>query len=344
MGKITSFRDLIGAIKDKAALSKASLLPAGPSAAALPIRLAVLRATAHLPPSPPDDRRISALLLLGDTSRAAAAPVVSVVVDRLRRTGSSVVALKCFLVLHHAVRRGPFILRDQISVFPAAGGRNHLNLSRFREDATPATWILSAWVRWHARYLETLLSASRAVGYFLCSSTADYDRRISSSLNADLVGVVDSLVGLVEEICRAPDYSPAAAEGELLVKEVVRLLLTDYISLVNELVPRLAELSERLSCMSFGESVEVLCAMKRLEECRERLSVLCAVDKPSIKTMWALVHELKEKVGTSMVCAKDGGKLLSWGIQGKMSESARFEGRVLGKVDSVKFQSGRFVV
>lgn len=340
MGRIISFRDLIGIIKDKASLSKAALL-SNPSSAA--IRLAVLRATAHSPPAAPDDRHVSALLLSGEAPRSAASPVIAALMERLHRTGSAVVALKCLLLIHHIIRRGPFILQDQLSIFPATGGRNYLNLSAFRDGATAAAWALTRWVRWYSRYLETLLSASRTLGYFLCSATCtaavkeNQERRISSLLNSDLIKELDSLVGVVEEICRAPDNP--SSETENIANEITAMFLSDYLSSVNELLPRLGELNERLGSLSFGDSVEVACGLKRLQDCRERLSILYAVNKPSIEMMWALVEELKGKIG---MLNREGGKFLTWRNRDVGSESARFEQRVVVKGNSVQFQSGRF--
>ncbi|KAL6575923.1 hypothetical protein OROHE_000394 [Orobanche hederae] len=302
MEKITIFRDLIGIIKDKVSLSKAALL-------STPIRLAVLRATTHSPPAPPDDRRLSLLLLLGKTPRATAT-IISAVMDRLRRTGSCVVALKCLLVVHHVIKSGPYVLEDQSSIF-SGGGRNYLKLSAFHDGATVATWSLSAWVRWFACYLEILLSTSRVLGYSVCSSCGaakeTQDHRISSFSNIGVIRDVDSLVILIEEICKAPDYN-VVEEGEMLVKEIMGLLLPhDYIALINEILLRLSELNKRLSCLNFNDSVELVCALKRLQDCRERLSVLFAVNKASIEIMWCLVEDLKMKVGMLNVYRGGGG-------------------------------------
>ncbi|KAI3462103.1 hypothetical protein Pfo_018766 [Paulownia fortunei] len=310
MGRITTFRDLVGLIKDKASLSKAALL-SNPNA--LTLRLAVLRATTHSPPAPPDDHHLSTLLFLGDSSRATASTIITALVDRLHRTGNCVVALKCLLIIHHIIKRGPFILQDQLSIFPATGGYNYLKLSAFRDGATAATWALSAWVRW-------------VLGYFLCSSSCsmvkeNQEQRISSFLNVDLIKDVDSLVLLIEEICKLPDS--LLVEGNIIVKDIMGLLSNDYLTSVNEVLSRLGELKERLSCLSFGDSVELVCALKRLEDCKERISDLYVMRKPSTEMLWVLVQELKDGVGMLKVCKK-GGKFLSLGRREKASESARF--------------------
>ncbi|XP_051126698.1 putative clathrin assembly protein At4g40080 [Andrographis paniculata] len=337
MGRTVSLRRrIVALLKDKASLSKASFL----SAASL--RLALLRATTHHPPTPPDDRRLSDLLLLGQTSRAAASPLISALMDRLHRTGDSVVALKCLLIVHHIIRRGPFILQDQLSIFPAAGGHNYLNLSAFRDGAA---WSLSRWVRWYARYLETLLSTSRAFGYFLCSSAAikdSDDLRISSFLNSDLVREIDALAALVEEICKLPDADADRSGDGALVKEIIGFIIGDYLTAANELLRRLGEAGGRLACLSFGDSFELVCALKRLLNCRETLSAICVVQKPSIEMMWSTIEELKDRIQKLQVY-RDGGKFLILGTRAKPSESARFDGRVIRVGgDSVEFHSGRF--
>ncbi|CAI9111097.1 OLC1v1011234C1 [Oldenlandia corymbosa var. corymbosa] len=341
MGKITTFRDLVGAIKDKASLSKAAIVSKRSDTS---LRLAVLRVTTHIPSTPPDDAHLSALLSLGDSSRATAASLIASLIDRLHRTGDSTVALKCLLTIHHIVKRGPFILQDQLSVFPANGGRNYLKLSAFRDGATAFTWVLSAWVRWYAGYLETLLSTSRVLGYYLGSTSCSAERdkqeeRIASFLNRDLIRDVDSLVGTIEEICKVPD--PRFVEGNQILYDVLGFLSKDYLSTVNEILSRLVEFKERLSCLSFGESVELVCALRRLENCKDKLDVLFTIKKPSTETLWGMVPEMKEEVGKLKV-GREERKLLTWSQSGLVSESARFDERVVRRSeDSVLFASGR---
>ncbi|XAR73451.1 hypothetical protein NMG60_11007422 [Bertholletia excelsa] len=338
MGRITKLRDLMGVIKDKASESKAALL-SKPNT--LSLHLAVLRATTHSSPStPPDDKHLAALLSLGDASRATASALVKALMDRLHRTGDAAVALKCLLTIHHIIKRGPFILQDQLSIFPASGGRNYLNLSDFRDGATATTWNLSAWVRWYARYLETLLSTSRVLGFFFSSPSTTQekdkeDERVSSFMTTDLIRDVDSLVVLLEEICKLPDS--LYVEGYQLLNEILVFLNGDYLSAVNEVLLRLGEFKERLSCLSFADSVELTCTLKGLEDCKERLAVLFTLKKPSTETLWVLTGELKNRVSQVKVY-REGKKLR----RDNGSESARFDERVLRHSDSAQFSSGRF--
>lgn len=278
--------------------------------------------------------------------------------DRLHDTRNSVVALKCLIIIHHVIKSGPFILQDQLSIFPRNGGYNYLKLSGFRDGSTPATWQLSTWVRWYASYLETLLTASRVLGYFLCSCSnstlkESHEHRISSFLNVDLIRDVDSLVVLMEETCKVPDqYSNTSSSSVfddrggggggdmILVKEITGLLANDYLSIVNEIMLRLGELNERLTCLTFGDSVELICDLKRLQDCRERLStVMHMVKKPTVEMMWALVEQLRDKIANLKVYREGGRKLLC--LRDKGCESDRFDQMRIGR-DLVRFQSSRF--
>lgn len=159
-------------------------------------------------------------------------------------------------------------------------------------------------------------------------------------MTVDLIRDVDSLVGLVEEICKAPDS--LHVEGNRLLDEIMGLVGGDYLSAVNEVSLRLSEFMERLSCLSFGESVELMCGLNRLEDCKERLVVgSFTIKKPSTETLWGLIGELKNRVGMLNVY-REGGKLVSVGRREKGTESARFADRVVKYGDSVQFSSSRF--
>lgn len=165
--------------------------------------------------------------------------------------------------------------------------------------------------------------------------------KMSSFLNVFLIKDVDSLIGLLEEFCKLP-YN-LIIEGNKLMNEIMGLLHKDYISIVNEVVIRLSELKTRLSQLSFGESVELMCGFKRLEDCKEKLAALFTVRKPSIELLWRSINELKKDI-VELKVYQNGGRLglLTWGGKEKLSESARFGGRVTKPFDSVQFSSARF--
>jgi hypothetical protein len=342
MGHVTKVRDIIGLIKDKASQSKAALL-SKPSKISL--HLALLRATTHDPFNPPNIKHIATILSFGHSSRATASVAIEALMDRLQSTRDSSVALKCLITVHHVIKHGSFILQDQLSVYPSNGGRNYLKLSNFRDGSSPMTWELSSWVRWYAQYIETLLCTSRILGLFLAtssSSTLEKDHKqeetISALLNPDLLKQTVSLVGLMEEICKRPDS--LHVEGNNLVGEIMRFVGEDCFSATNEVSIRVSEFGERLNGLSFGESVEVVCVLKRLENCKERLLELSTGKKSFIESFWSLVSEIKDRIGRQKVY-KDDGKLLLKARSEKVSASARFSERVLRSDDSVQFSSGR---
>ncbi|XVF61545.1 hypothetical protein PTKIN_Ptkin08bG0138300 [Pterospermum kingtungense] len=341
MGRITILRDFIGIIKDKASQSKAALLS---NPKTLSLHLAILRATTHDPFTPPDPRHLAALLSFGHGSRATAATAIEALMDRLQITRDACVAIKCLITVHHIIKRGSFILQDQLSVYPSSGGRNYLKLSNFRDNTTPLTWELSSWVRWYALYLENLLSTSRVLGFFLCSTSSSVDKdeeedKVSSLINSELLKETNSLVNLLEKICKRPNS--LHANGNILVDEVVGLVGEDYLSSIAEVSTRVSEFRERLSCLSFADSVELVCALKRLEDCKERLLELSHRKKVLIESVWCSINEIKDQVGNSKVY-REGGRLLTMGNRNKVSDSARFGDRVLVEHgESVKFSSGR---
>ncbi|GMP80386.1 hypothetical protein CsSME_00035502 [Camellia sinensis var. sinensis] len=278
-------RNLLGILKDKASLIKATL-------SIKPITVAVLRATTHSPSSPPPDHRIAALLSLGNDTRPTACATVAAVMDRLHSTPDTFVALKCLITLHHIISQGSFILKDQLSFYPSSGGRNFLNLSVFRDGRDAETWELSNWVRWYAGVLERNLITSRVLGVYISDPSSTKVTVTTTLLNSDLIRDVDVLVGLVEEICRAPDSLHFQQYD--LVYEVVNLVGEDYRSTQQQIVIRLGECGERIGGLSSGELVELTRCLKRLEECRERL-VVVFVNRKRNDAFWDLVGETKVK-------------------------------------------------
>ncbi|CAH2076092.1 unnamed protein product [Thlaspi arvense] len=349
MGRITSFADLIGIIKDKASQSKAALVSSNPKSKSLSFHLSVLRATTHDPSTPPGNRHLALLLSAGTGSRATAASAVEAIMDRLHTTGDACVALKSLIIVHHIVKHGRFILQDQLSVFPASGGRNYLKLSGFRDEKSPLMWELSSWVRWYALYLEHLLSTSRVMGFFISSTSStvhkdEYEEMVSSLTNTDLLREVDALVGLLEEACKIPDLPFSG--GKPLAVKITQLVGEDYVSSIDELYTRFNEFKERPDTLSFGDSIELLCALKRLESCKERLSEICHWNwkKAWLDGFWGLVLEVKGMVGNlEGSYGRIEKSIVGIGRREKRYGSARFTDRlVTGYGDAVRFSSGRF--
>ncbi|CAN8328499.1 unnamed protein product [Cochlearia groenlandica] len=348
MGKITSFADLLGIIKDKASQSKAALVSTNSKTnKSLSFHLSVLRATTHDPSSPPGDRHLAVLLSAGSGSRTTAASAVEAIMDRLHTTRDACVALKSLIIVHHIVKHGRFILQDQLSVFPASGGRNYLKLSSFRDEKSPLMWELSSWVRWYGLYLEHLLSTSRIMGFFISSTSStihkdEYEEMVSSLTNTDLLREIDALVGLLEEACKIPDLPFGG--GKSLADKIINLVGEDYVSSINELYTRFNEFKERSNTLSFGDSIELVCALKRLESCKERLSEILhgkTWKRAWIDGFWVLVCEVKGIIGN---LEESYGQIeKSIGRREKGYGSARFSDRlIIGYGDAVRFTSGRF--
>lgn len=155
----------------------------------------------------------------------------------------------------------------------------------------------------------------------------------------DLIKDVDSLVNLLEEMCKVP--ISLFVEGNTLLYEIMGLLTNDYLSVTNYILVRLNELRVRLSYMSFGELVELMCFLKRLEGVKERLSVVFSVNKASTDMLWNLLREMKEEVEKVKVYREGGVIVKKIGRGQKGCESARFGERYLKAGDSVQFSSGR---
>uniref|UniRef100_A0A9I9DI72 ENTH domain-containing protein n=1 Tax=Cucumis melo TaxID=3656 RepID=A0A9I9DI72_CUCME len=333
---------LIGLIKDKASQSKAALL-AKPNI--LSFQLALLRATTHDPHAPPSDKHLSALLSLGKTSRATAAAAVEVLMDRLQTTHNSAVALKCLIAVHHIFKNGGFILQDQLSVFPFTGGRNYLKLSDFRDSSNPISWELSSWVRWYAQYIETVLSISRILGFIVGSSSSNEEmerktEQISGIWNSELLKDTESLVGLIEEISKMPPC--LHLNRNRLVDKIYGFVGDDYLAAMKEISIRVTEFHHRLGCLSFGESVELVCALKRLDDFKEKQSLgIFARYEVLMDGFWSSIRETKNLIGASKE-NRDGCKLSQ--MERRISDSGRFIERsnASSYCDVLPFRSERF--
>ncbi|KAK5783098.1 putative clathrin assembly protein At4g40080 [Gossypium arboreum] len=325
MGRITILRDFIGIIKDKASQSKAALLS---DPKTLSLHLALLRATTHDPFTPPDPRHLATLLASGHTSRATVSTAIEILMDRLQTTRDASVAIKCLITVHHIIKRGSFILQDQLSVYPFNGGRNYLKLSNFRDNTTLLTWELSYWVRWYALYLENLLQTSRVLGFFLSSASSSVDKneeeeeKVSSLINSQLLKEINSLGNLIEQISRMPNS--LHTNGNILVDEVLGMVGEDYLASANEVSIRVSEFRERLSCLSVFESVELGFALKRLEDCKERLSALGQMRNVLVETVWGSISEMKDQVGNNELYGGEGRLMVMESSKNKVSESSRY--------------------
>ncbi|KAJ1424715.1 hypothetical protein SESBI_11422 [Sesbania bispinosa] len=259
-------KSLTDNLKDKASVIAASL---SLNRHVSSIHLHVLRATTHTLSSPPSESRIAAVLTAGNGSHLLPRACINALMDRLHRTRSSTVALKCLFTLHNITIKGPFTLKDQLSCYPSYGGHNFLNLSTFRDDSDFDSLQLSSWVRWYAGVIEQSLTVSRVLGYYLTTSKKDLQERKCLVLKL---------------------------QRNELVYEVVRLVGEDYGNVQGEILMRLEEVGKRMEeeGMDVGELNELVGYLKRLEESKEKL-VLLFVNRRKNNGFWELVKQIKEK-------------------------------------------------
>ncbi|PKA50026.1 Putative clathrin assembly protein [Apostasia shenzhenica] len=261
-------RLLVGSLKDKASMTRATLLyPCSSLSAAA--ELAVLRATAHHPPSsPPQPCHLASLLSFGRGSRLTAAALSSALSSRLLSTRDPSVALKSLLSFHLLLRSAPFILFDQIysSLSASAFGRRHrrspLLLSSFPLGSDPLSWSLTSCIRWYSRLLELLILLPPPIPFVCGAKLSDW---VSSLVTRDLVAEIDSLVEFFGEASRPPETLPSA--GNRLVSEVLKLVAGDRLAAQHGILVRLREIRERFGSAESCDSVQLVCMLLRLEAC-----------------------------------------------------------------------------
>ncbi|XP_004501680.1 putative clathrin assembly protein At4g40080 [Cicer arietinum] len=288
MGQQKKLKTLTQILKDKASVLAASLSIKRHVSS---LQINVLRATTHTLSSPPSDSKITAVLSTNQT-RAC----INSLMDRLHKTKSATVAMKCLFTLHNIVFKGPFTLKDQLSSYPSYGGHNFLNLSNFKDHSDFESTQLSSWVRWYATVLEQILTVSRILGYYLHSNSTKKDSLILGFSNADLLYKIEALVVFVEQISFVPE-SLHLQKNEL-VYEVVRMVGEDYRNVQSEILLRLEELGQRMETedkfLDVGELNELLSYLRRLEESKEKL-VLLFVNRRKNNGFWELIKEIKMK-------------------------------------------------
>ncbi|KAB1214514.1 hypothetical protein CJ030_MR5G010404 [Morella rubra] len=168
-----------------------------------------------------------------------------------------------------------------------------------------------------------------------CDEKEKQDETMATLTNNGLLVQIISLVGLLEEICKRPDS--LHTKDSKLVDEIMVFVCEDYFSAINGVSIRVSEFRERLSGLKFGESVELVCALTRLENCKEKMSELSTRKRAVMESFWATVSEIKGGVRTE----RDEGKLVIRLRREMSAESSRFPERVLRSGDSVRFNSGR---
>ncbi|WVZ95862.1 hypothetical protein U9M48_041573 [Paspalum notatum var. saurae] len=163
-----SIRKALGAVKDQATIGLARVS----GAVAPDLDVAIVRATSH-DDAPPDERHVLDVLRLAASPANSQRACVASLARRLARTRDYVVAAKCLALLHRLAffaahsqsyatavegdaAADPRLLRELLR--PATSGRRAGEpplalLLDFRDDAHPASWDHSAFVRAYALYL-----------------------------------------------------------------------------------------------------------------------------------------------------------------------------------------------
>ncbi|XP_054796325.1 putative clathrin assembly protein At4g40080 [Prosopis cineraria] len=292
-------RNFLYILKDKASVFAASLSLRRHMST---VRVSILRATTHSLSTPPSEARILAVFSVASNgSHLLPRACINALIDRLHRTRSATVALKCLFTLHNVIVRGPLTLRDHLACYPSYDGQNFLNLSAFRDDSDVESLELSSWVRWYAGVLEQSLSVSRVLGYYLSSSWSNdiknakkgaHDRKTLGLSNSELFHKIDVLVGFVELISRVPESLQLQRND--LVYEMVRLVGEDYRIVQYEIFLRVAELRDRVEDLEVGEMAELVRDLIRLEDSKEGL-VLLFVNRKRNDRFWELIKQTKAK-------------------------------------------------
>lgn len=323
MGQRKKLRDIVGAVKDRGSLFKASL-SAKPAVSAT--RATVVRATTHKSAAAPAEHRVAAVLSLGLGSGITASACIWYLTARLHRTRNAFVALKCLFALHGImIHRSPHDQNLRLYSF-AFEGKNFLNLCKFNDDFDEEAKEYSSWVRWYAATLEQSLIASHALGYVLSSSSSspcsqakrEYKReRMRAATSSDLMRELEVLVSSLEQVSDVPGSLHLRKND--LVYEVVRSVCQDYRMIRCEVCSRVEELGseERSGSLSFGHLTRLQSALERIEGCRERLASLF-VNKANADGLWDLIPRTKEKViglmrgGGQSSTVVPGGAWLPW--------------------------------
>jgi len=137
---------------------------------------------------------------------------------------------------------------------------------------------------------------------------------------------LNSLVGMVEQICRAPDS--LHYQRISMVYEVMKLAGEDYRITLREIVNRVTEFREKLIEELSSETVEeLLNDLKRLEDCKEKVFLMFLNKKKSdgtwdsIAQLRRIVEEVKQRRQNLSLVAFQGGELT--GLAGPPSAESK---------------------
>ncbi|KMT19768.1 hypothetical protein BVRB_1g008250 [Beta vulgaris subsp. vulgaris] len=266
MGRPEKMKNIVGILKDKVSILKATFLLSS-SKPTTSFHVAVLRATTHNHPSDPPP--FDAVLALAHNHRPSAGPLVHALIQRVHGTHNVYVALKCLLTLHHVITYGSPALKENISSYSTGP---LFNLSSFQDPSDRDTCELSNWVRWYADVLD----------YSLALTRKNRGERLSS------------LVGMLEVICGAPQslhYQKIS-----LIYEVMKLVGEDYRMIMREINTKINQFGKRfIQDLSDELLGNLLGDLKRIENCKERM-FLMFLNKKKNDGVWELIEEVRKDV------------------------------------------------
>lgn len=260
--KRIKLQEFMGLMKDQVSLGRA-MAKAGQFSH---IDLVVLHATNH-EEHVVEEKTIQSVLEVGGGSRMRVSHCVRFLMDRLNKTHSWIVALKCLVLICKCLHEGGFMFQDQLSIHPSRGGRNYLNLSKFRDTSSAFAWATSAWVRWYARYIEQLIQTSRGTGFFLDIKAEDeslHTERLMSLANSQLVKEMIDLEEILHEAAEweAEDF----VMDHALVKDALQLISATTRKAYIEIKLRFQEVIKRISTLVRTEALALLNICERLAE------------------------------------------------------------------------------
>lgn len=270
--RVIRLRRIVGFVKDKVSLARARARTRFAK-----WHVALIYATSH-GGSPTAEKCVRSVLNEARTgSRMEMSYCVRLLMDRLNKTANWAVALKCLTLIHKGLRFGGFMFQDQVSIYPARGGRNYLNLSKFKDNSSPFASEVSFWIRWYAKFLEQRLVTCRSLGNFLdskrCDSKLNVDK-VADLGNDGLVREVLDLNDLLQQICECPTHGNVATNE--LVRDALRLVILDSFRTQDELKIRLREVCERVNSLT---SLEIACVVQVCERLTvEFMSFTCLVE------------------------------------------------------------------
>ncbi|KAH7438407.1 hypothetical protein KP509_04G013800 [Ceratopteris richardii] len=270
LNKHRKLQEFMGLLKDRVSLARAVTRTGRLSQ----IDIVVLHATGH-DEKVVDDEIIKAVLEVGSDSRMHVASCVSMIMDRLNNTENWIVALKCLFLIHKCWDNGGFIFEDQLSIFPSQGGRNYLNLSKFKDRSSSFTWAASTWIRWYARYIEQWIQTSRTISTFVSIKTDDLSLKKEKLMSLTTLQLVKEAVYLKEFLHEAARWKgDEFVMNHALVKRTLYLIIVTTHKACQEIKLRFQELTERILLLMQKEALTLLNVCEELSEDTESLVLL----------------------------------------------------------------------